>query len=114
MKAFILTIVFFMLQGCVKIAISPAVEGRITNADGVPVKATVVIQHNQLQDKSKSISSDSDGYYSLSKLHTWTPVPFSAIRLSSTVIVSAPGYKIVQFEADSYKRVVRNIQLESE
>ena len=114
MKALILTITFVFLQGCVNLAVSPAVEGRVTNENGLPVEATVLIQHNQLEKKSESTTTDKDGNYSLSKLRTWTLVPFSAIRLSCTVSVSAPGYKSVAFEADSYETVVRDIQLVAE
>ena len=112
MKALILTITFFFLQGCVNMAVSPAIEGRVTNEKGLPVEATILIQHNQLDKKSESTTTDKDGYYSLNKLRVWTPVPFSTIRLSSTVTVSAPGYKTLVFEADSYETVVRDVQLE--
>ena len=114
MKALILTIALFFLQGCVNIAVSPAVKGRVTDENGLPVGATVLIRHNQLEKKSESTTTNKDGYYSLSKLRTWTQMPFSAIRLSSTVSISAPGYKSVTFEADSYETVIRNIQLEAE
>ena len=114
MKALILTIALFFLQGCVNIAVSPAVKGRVTDENGLPVEATVLIRHNQLEKKSESTTTNKDGYYSLSKLRTWTQMPFSAIRLSSTVSISAPGYKSVTFEADSYETVIRNIQLEAE
>lgn len=114
MKALILTIALFFLQGCINIAVSPAVKGRVTDENGLPVEATVLIRHNQLEKKSESTTTNKDGYYSLSKLRTWTSVPFSAIRLSCTVSVSAPGYKSVTFEADSHETVIRNIQLEAE
>ncbi len=114
MKALILTITFLCLQGCVNIAVSPAVEGRVADENGVPIEAVVRIQHNQLDNKSESTTTNKEGYYSLGKLRIWTPVPFSAIRLSSTVSVSAPGYKSVTFQADSYETVVRDTQLESE
>jgi len=67
-----------------------------------------------LEKESGRTTTNKEGYYAISKLRTWTLVPFSAIRLSSTVSVSAPGYKSVNFEADSYEKVVRDIQLESE
>lgn len=114
MKTLILTITFFFLQGCVNMAVSPAIEGRVTNEKGLPVEATILIQHNQLDKKSESTTTDKDGYYSISQLRVWTSVPFSTIRLSSTVTVSSPGYKTLVFEADSYETVVRDVQLEAE
>ena len=114
MKVLIPTIALIFLQGCVRMAISPAVEGRVTSEDGSPIEATGLIQHNQLENRSISTTANEDGYYSLSRIRAWTPVPFSATRLSCTVFVSAAGYKTVAFEADSYDTVVRNIQLEAE
>jgi len=110
---FLLSVILF-LHGCAIVSVSPAVEGRVTGENGQPVTATVLLRHNQLDDKSTTQTTDENGYYTLRKLRMWTPIPFSAIRLSSTVTISAPGYKTVEFEADSYETVVKDVQLESE
>ncbi|PKM31292.1 MAG: hypothetical protein CVV07_03780 [Gammaproteobacteria bacterium HGW-Gammaproteobacteria-11] len=112
-KIFILGFMLF-LHGCAIVEVSPSVEGRVVNEDGQPVVATVVLRHNRFVEKSTAQTTDSNGYYMLKKLRVLTFTPISATRLSSTVSISAPGYKAVEFDTGSYKALVRDVQLESE
>lgn len=114
MRVVLLASLISLLVGCANIAISPATEGRVTNINGEPLIAKITITNDQLPDKKKYTTTDKDGYFSLGKIRIWTPVPFSAIRLESTVEVSSLDYKTVSYKADSYETVHKNITMVKE
>lgn len=61
-------LIVFVLVGCVHEGISPPVSGRVTDLQGNPLKATIVIQNNEFPDVSETTSTDSNGYFSLDRL----------------------------------------------
>lgn len=104
---------FIFLAGCVNVAISPSVKGRVIDREtSQPVKADIEFSHNQV-DKVKTTISNEEGYFDVGALRVTTPVPFSAIIMSGTIKISAEGYKELEFIAEGYEDINQVFKLES-
>ncbi|WJN57250.1 carboxypeptidase-like regulatory domain-containing protein [Pseudomonas sp. SO81] len=114
MNKLILSVCALLLSGCINIAVSPQAKGRVTDSEGNPVSATIVLQHSQLESSSETTETDEDGTYSVGELRVWTPIPFAAIKIACTITISAPGFKSASYEATGYDELTRDIVLERE
>ena len=114
MRTILFSGLFLLLSGCANVAISPATKGKVTDINGKPLSAKITITNDQLKDKQKYTHTDKNGYFSLGKIRVWTPIPFSVIRLESTVEVSSHGYKPVSYKADGYETIHKDITMVKE
>lgn len=104
----------FSIVACANFAVSPGVKGRVTDKEGNPIQATIVMEHTQLGGKTKVATADEHGLFNLSALRMWTPIPFTPVKMSAKITTSAKGYKPVVFTVEGSKTEVKNIQLEAD
>lgn len=111
MKNTLIIFLVFCFSGCAIVSISPEVSGIVVDSKGNPVKATVRVTHKKFTNHTKSVDTDSKGRFKLSKIRIWTPIPFSAIRIWSSVKVNASGYKPYEYEVEGFKNNSRVVEL---
>jgi hypothetical protein len=112
MRQIIIIVLITLTMGCANFAISPGVQGTVKDIDGRPITATIVLQHSQLPDKSKSTTTDEKGNFSLSPLRAWIVLLGPAVRLLSSVKITAQNYEPVEYDVDGFETVLKTIQLE--
>ncbi|MCU7844774.1 MAG: carboxypeptidase-like regulatory domain-containing protein [Candidatus Thiodiazotropha sp. (ex Monitilora ramsayi)] len=112
MKKILPIILILLVTGCANVAISLGTIGVVTDHSGNAIQAKVEMTHKELTNKSKSTTTEADGKYTMSGLRTWTPIPFSAIRMWAIVKVTAPGYEPYEYEIEGLKSVPETVKLE--
>ena len=110
----ILIFLALLTTGCANVSISPGVLGTVTDMSGNPINANIVLSHDQLENKTKSTVTDGKGHYSMSGLRTWTPIPFSKIKMQATVEVTAVGYEPYSYKVGGPKAAIQQVQLVKE
>ena len=114
MRTVICIWLFIFLAGCVNVAISPSVKGKVVDREtSQPVKSDIEFRHNQVDTKVKTTKSNEEGYFDVGALRITTPVPFSAIIMSGTIKITADGYKELEFVAEGYEDINQVFKLES-
>lgn len=112
MKKISLALVLLTLSGCINIAISPEVNGRVTDSEGNPLVATVQLQNDQLQNKLETTTTSPDGSFSVGAIRVWTPVPFLSIAILNTLTVTSPGFRPIKLQYEGYDEVSTDVILE--
>ncbi len=113
MKRIALAITCALLQSCISLAVSPEVNGAVSDESGNPLIADVTITNIQLA-KSQTVRTDETGNYSFKKMRIWVFPIFSAILLRSEVSVQAKGYQAESEIIDSRNSAIANFKLVAE
>ena len=112
MRQIILIVLITLTMGCANFAISPGVQGTVTDIDRRPIPATIVLKHSQLPDKSKSTTTDEKGNFSIGPLRAWIVLFGPAVKLLCSVEITAQNFKPVEYDVDGFETVMKTIQLE--
>ncbi|WCN11890.1 hypothetical protein GV054_02085 [Marinomonas mediterranea] len=111
MNRLFIILLLLSLSGCAVISISPEVEGVVRDSNGVPVVANIEVTHKTLDNKTKSLTTDNEGNFKVSRMRVWTPIPFSAIRIWAEVRVTASGYEPYEYEIEGFENTPKVVEL---